>query len=141
MAAVRSVVVFPLLAVSPCVCGFSVRYLFCFAVLCAVSSFAFISLGKRADCFTFVEFEVRNIQSADTQRPFMLHVYSDVSDFNKNLFLTAKLLKQGALYHKLRKLFSKLNQRRTELIVIKYKDELKIPIATKHFRARILWQF
>ena len=32
---------------SHCLLGFSVRSLFCFAVLCVLSSFAIISLGKR----------------------------------------------------------------------------------------------
>ena len=31
----------------PLFCGFCVRFLFCFAVLCVLSSFAIISLGKR----------------------------------------------------------------------------------------------
>ena len=38
-------------------------------------------------------------------------VCSNVDDFNnRNLFLTAKLLKQGYRYHKIRKAFSKLLQ-------------------------------
>ena len=42
---------------------------------------------------------------------------SHVTDFNnRNKFLTAKLLKQGYRYHKLRKAFSKLNRRHIELI-------------------------
>ena len=39
---------------------------------------------------------------------------------NRNLFLTAKLLKQGYRYHKIRKTFTKLYHRHPELIV-KYK--------------------
>ena len=43
---------------------------------------------------------------------------SNVDDFNKrNLFLTAKLLKQGYRYHEIRKAFSKLYHRHSELIV------------------------
>ena len=43
---------------------------------------------------------------------------SNVDDFNKrNLFLTAKLLKQGYRYHKIRKAFSKFYHRHSELIV------------------------
>ena len=43
---------------------------------------------------------------------------SNVFDFNnRNLFLTAKLLKQGYRYHKIRKAFSKCYHRRSELIV------------------------
>ena len=45
-------------------------------------------------------------------------VCSIVDDFNnRNLFLTAKLLKQGCRYHKIRKAFSKFYHRHTELIV------------------------
>ena len=41
-----------------------------------------------------------------------------VADFNnRNLFLTAKLLKQGYRYHKIRKEFSKFYHRHSELIV------------------------
>ena len=50
---------------------------------------------------------------------------SNVDDFNnKNLFLTAKLLKQGYRYHKIRKSFSKFYHRHSELIV-KYNIGLK----------------
>ena len=52
-------------------------------------------------------------------------VCSKVDDFNKrNLFLTAKLLKQGYRYHKIRKAFSKFYYRHSELIV-KYNIGLK----------------
>ena len=45
-------------------------------------------------------------------------VCCNVDDFNnRNLFLTAKLLKQGCRYHKIRKAFSKFYHRHTELIV------------------------
>ena len=45
-------------------------------------------------------------------------VCSNVDDFNnRNLFLTAKLLKQGYRYHKIRKTFSKFYHRHSELIV------------------------
>ena len=45
-----------------------------------------------------------------------LVVYS--FDFNnRNLFLTAKSLKQGYRYHKIRKAFSKFYHRHSELIV------------------------
>ena len=44
---------------------------------------------------------------------------SNVNDFsNRNLFLTAKLLKQGYRNHKIRKAFSKFYHRHAELIVI-----------------------
>ena len=43
---------------------------------------------------------------------------SNVNDFNnRNLILTAKLLKQGYRYHKIRKAFSKFYHRHSELIV------------------------
>ena len=52
-------------------------------------------------------------------------VCSNVDDFNnRNLFLTAKLLKQGYRYHKIQKAFSKFYHRHSELIV-KYKIGLK----------------
>ena len=43
---------------------------------------------------------------------------------NRNLFLTAKLLKQGYRYHKIRKAFSRFYHRHSELIV-KYNIGLK----------------
>ena len=52
-------------------------------------------------------------------------VCSNVDDFNnRNLFLTAKLLKQGYRYHKIRKAFSKFYHRHSQLIV-KYNIGLK----------------
>ena len=52
-------------------------------------------------------------------------VCSYVDDFNnRNLFLTAKLLKQGYRYHKIRKAFSKFYHRYSELI-FKYNIGLK----------------
>ena len=43
--------------------------------------------------------------------------YSNVSDFScRNKALTAKLLKQGYRYHKLRKAFSKFYRRHSELV-------------------------
>ena len=50
---------------------------------------------------------------------------SNVDDFNnRNLFLTAKLLKQGYRYHEIRKAFSKFYHRHSGLIV-KYNIGLK----------------
>ena len=50
---------------------------------------------------------------------------TSVDDFNnRNLFLTAKLLKQGYRFHKIRKAFSKFYHRHSE-IVIKYNIGLK----------------
>ena len=52
-------------------------------------------------------------------------VCSNVDDFNnRNLFLTAKLLKQVYRYHKIRKAFSKFYHRHSELIA-KYNIGLK----------------
>ena len=52
-------------------------------------------------------------------------VCSYVDDFNnRNLFLTAKLLKQDYRYYKIRKAFSKFYHRHSELIV-KYSIQLK----------------
>ena len=52
-------------------------------------------------------------------------VCSNVDDFNNiTLFLTAKLLKQGCRYHKIRKAFYKFYHRHSELIV-KYNFGLK----------------
>ena len=63
----------------------------------------------------------------------------NVDDFNKrNLFLTAKLLKQGYRYHKIRKAFSNFYHRHSELIV-KYNIGLKNSSATRHIRTYILW--
>ena len=53
-------------------------------------------------------------------------VCSKIDDFNnRNLFLTAKLLKQGYRYHKIRKAFSKFYHRHSELTV-KYNIGLKL---------------
>ena len=52
-------------------------------------------------------------------------VCSNVDDFNnRNLFLTAKLLKQGYRYHKIQKAFSKFYHRHSELF-FKYNIGLK----------------
>ena len=52
------------------------------------------------------------------QSLFVLRVCSNGSVFNnRNLLLTAKLLKQVYQYHKIRKAFSKFYLRHSELIV------------------------
>ena len=51
-------------------------------------------------------------------------VSSHVADFNTRKVLTAKLLRQGYRYHKLRKAFSKFCRRHFDL-VSKYNVELK----------------
>ena len=57
---------------------------------------------------------------------------SHVTDFNnRNKFLTAKLLKQGYRYHKIRKAFSKFYCRHFELIE-KYHVSLKKNYATRY---------
>ena len=65
-------------------------------------------------------------QSADSRPMIRLYisqlirfarVCSNADDFNnRNLFLTAKLLKQGYRYHKIRKAFSKFYYRHSELL-------------------------
>ena len=65
-------------------------------------------------------------------------VCSNAEDFkNRNLFLTAKLLKQGYRYHKIRKAFSKFYHRHSELTVKLH--WVKKFSATRHIRAYILW--
>ena len=55
-----------------------------------------------------------------SQRIRFARVCSNVDDFNyRNLLLTAKSLKQGYRYHKIRKAFSKIYHRHLELIVKK----------------------
>ena len=60
-------------------------------------------------------------------QPFRFaRVCSNIDDFNnRNLFLTAKLLKQGYRYHKIRKTFFKFYHRHSEIIV-KYNIGLKL---------------
>ena len=78
-------------------------------------------------------FEIVNspFLDGDVPRSLFYGVYisqlmcSNVDDFNnRNLFLTAKLLKQGYRYHKILKAFSKFYYRHSELIV-KYNIGLK----------------
>ena len=65
-------------------------------------------------------------------------VCSNVDDFNnRNLFLTAKLFKQGYRFHKIRKAFSKFYHRHSELIVkynIGIKTLLQQGISEPNFR-------
>ena len=68
-------------------------------------------------------FDIVNFPFLDGDVPFM--VSSHVTDFNnRNKFFTAKLLKQGYRYHKLRKAFSQFYRRHFELIE-KYHVSLK----------------
>ena len=65
-------------------------------------------------------------------------VCSNVDDFNnRNLFSTAKLLKQGYRYHKIRKAFSKFYHRHSELIV-KYNSWLNL-FCNKAYQNLYLW--
>ena len=72
-------------------------------------------------------------------------VCSNVNDFNnRNLFLTAKLLKQGYRYYKIRKAFSKFNHRHSELIVkynIGLKTLLQQGISEPIFYADLVYKF
>ena len=65
-------------------------------------------------------------------------VCSNVDDFNnRNLFLTAKLLKQGYKYHKTRKAFSKFYTDTQSKLLIQH--WVKNSSATRHTRIYILW--
>ena len=70
---------------------------------------------------------------------------SNVDDFNnRNLFLTAKLLKQGYRYHKIRKTFSKFYHRHSELIVkynIGVKTLLQQGISEPIFYGDLVYKF
>ena len=73
--------------------------------------------------FPFLDGDVHGIYIS--QLIHFARVCSNVDDFNnRNLFLTAKLLKRGYRYHKIRKAFSKFYHRHSELIV-KYNIGLK----------------
>ena len=62
---------------------------------------------------------------------------SNVGDFNnRNLFLTAKLLKQGYRYHKIRKAFSKFYNRHSNCEIEHW---VKNSSATRYIRTYILW--
>ena len=74
----------------------------------------------------------RSLMAMSLNVPLMVYIYLNlfalpehVSDFNnRNKFLTAKLLKQGYRYHKLRKAFSKFYRGHFELVE-KYHVSLK----------------
>ena len=76
---------------------------------------------------------------------FVLLECSNVDDFNNiNLFLTAKLLKQGYRYHKIRKAFSKFYHRHSELIVknnIGLKTLLQQGISEPIFYGDLVYKF
>ena len=78
--------------------------------------------------FPFVDGDVPRSTSYDvyiSQRIRFARVSSHVDDFNtRNKVLTAKLLRQGYRYHKIRKAFSKFYRRHFD-IVSKYNIGLK----------------
>ena len=67
-------------------------------------------------------------------------VCSHVDDFNTcNKYLTAKLLKQGYRYHKLRKAFSKFYHQHNELVAgYSIQCRVKITFTIRHIGTRIL---
>ena len=71
--------------------------------------------------FPFLDGDVPRVPSYGVYISLLVpfaRVCSNVDDFNnRNLILTAKLLKQGYRYHKIRKAFSKFYHRHSELIV------------------------
>ena len=75
----------------------------------------------------------------------LARVSSNVDDFNNiNLFLTAKLLKQGYRYHKIRKAFSKFYNTHSELIVrynIGLKTLLQQGISEPIFYGDLVYKF
>ena len=72
-------------------------------------------------------------------------VSSHVTDFNnRNKFLTAKLLKQGYRYHKLRKAFSKFYRRHFELIETYHVSQKKLMqqgICNPEFYGDLVYKF
>ena len=79
-----------------------------------------IVLSKIYDNWDDLNFEIVNFRNLK-----LCGVCSNVDNFNNtNLCLTAKLLKQGNRYHKIRKAFFKFYHRHSELIV-KYNIGLK----------------
>ena len=75
----------------------------------------------------------------------LARVCSNVDDFNnRNLILTAKLLKQGYRYHKIRKAFSKFYHIHSELIVkynIWFKTILQQGISEPIFYGDLVYKF
>ena len=80
-----------------------------------------------------------------SQRIRFARVCSNVDDFNnRNLFLTAKFLKQGYRYHKIRKALSEFYHRYSELIVkynIGFKTLLKQCISEPLFYGDLVYKF
>ena len=67
--------------------------------------------------FPFLDGDVPGSPSYGVYISRLIHfagLCSNVDDFNNRTFLTAKLLKQGYRYHKIRKAFSKFYHRHSE---------------------------
>ena len=98
--------------------------------------------------FPFLDGDVPRSPSYDvyiSQLIRFARVFSNIDDFNnRTLFLTAKLLKQGYRYHKIRKAFSKLYHRDSELIVkynIRLKTLLQQGISEPTFYGDLVYKF
>ena len=87
--------------------------------------------------FPFLDRDVPRSSSNGVYISQLIHfarVCSNVDNFNnRNLHLTAKLLKQGYRFHKIRKAFSKFYHRHSELI----QHWVKNSSATRHIRTYI----
>ena len=106
--------------------------------MCITNGIVFSKIYDKQDDFYF-EIVNYSFLDGDVPRspPFGVYVSqlirfarvcSNVDDFNnRNLFLTVKLLKQSYRYHKIRKAFSKVYHRHSELMV-KYNIGLKTPL-------------
>ena len=95
--------------------------------------------------FPFLDGDVPRSPVYISQLIRFARVCSNVDDFNnRNLFLTAKLLKQGYRYHKIRKAFSKFYHRHSELIVkynIGLKTLLQQGISESEFYGDLVYKF
>ena len=95
----------------------------------------------------------RSLMAMSLNVPLMVYIYlirfagasSHVTDFNnRNKFLTAKLLKQGYRYHKLRKVFSKFYRRHFELIEtyhVSLKKLMQQGICNPEFYGDLVYKF
>ena len=96
----------------------------------------------------------RSLMAMFLDVPLMVYIYqlvrfarasSHVTDFNnRNKFLTAKLLKQGYRYHKLRNAFSKFYRRHFELIEkyhVSLKKLMKQGICNPEFYGDLVYKF
>ena len=76
-----------------------------------------MTIGAREKCCYFGMFFGKIYDKVFISQLRFARVCSNVKDFNAhNKCLTAKLLKQGYRYHKIREVFSKLNRRHHELV-------------------------